>query len=519
MNTTDYSFTDRWHHKLVLRPFGLDRETSLVLWMLLIFTALTFGSLYYFDGDLPVTFAIVYITGVFFITFLNIQLSFFIFMAGVMLFEQYGIPGFETFTHHIGFFSNLKEIRYLPFFEAGMVSPAELHLIFLCSSLLIQATVRRDFEFIPIPVWFPFLFFYAIFVFSFLNGVRSGGDFLIALWEVRALFYLAVIYIIVPQIISTSKQIRILFWIFMFGIMIKGLQGGMRFVELGYTTGGFDVLTNHEDPVFMVTIIVLLLGLIVFKTDAAQRRWILFLLIPYGIGFYVAQRRAAYAALMVSVAAFILLLPPEKRARFFKYFLPVLIMLTLYGAAFWNSTSPVGRPVQLIKSGIEKPELETNARDYYSNLYRDFENYNLAKTAERYPRFGTGFGHRYDQPIPLANIRFPLKDYIPHNQILWVYVKMGTVGFFAFWFFFHSFAAKGTQVFMKLKDPYLKAVTAVIVIAVINQMVVSYFDLQLTYYRNMLYLGCLMGLLGAIQNIAGRDKLYIGDDYKVTEES
>ncbi len=518
MSTSNYTLNDRWIHKVVLHPFGLDRETGLVMWMLLIFTALTFGSLYYFDGDLPVTFAIVYITGVFFISFLNLQISLYIFMGSVMLFEQYAVPGFETLTHHIGFFSNLKEIRYLPFFEAGMVSPAELHLIFLCGSLLIQASIRKDFQFVPIPVWIPFLIFYATFTLAFLNGIRWGGDFMIALWEVRALFYLAVIYLIVPQILSEKREIRILFWIFMFGIMVKGIQGGMRFVELGFTTGRFDVLTNHEDPVFMITIIVLLLGLIVFKADPVQRRWILFLLIPYGIGFYVAQRRAAYAALMVSVAAFIVLLPPDKRARFFRYFLPVFTVLMLYGAAFWNSTHTVATPVQMVKSGFEKPDLETNARDYYSNLYREFENYNLAKTAERYPRFGTGFGQRYDQPLPLANIRFPLKDYIPHNQILWVYVKMGSIGFLAFWFFFHSFAARGTQIFMKLKDPYLKAVTAVIIIAVISQMVVSYFDLQLTYYRNMLYLGCLMGLLGVIQNIARRDKLFIGDQFEITEE-
>jgi hypothetical protein len=32
--------------------------------------------------------------------------------------------------------------------------------------------------------------------------------------------------------------------------------------------------------------------------------------------------------------------------------------------------------------------------------------------------------------------------------------------------------------------------------------VVSYYDLQLTYYRNMIYLGTLMGLVPALQGLA-----------------
>jgi hypothetical protein len=39
-----------------------------------------------------------------------------------------------------------------------------------------------------------------------------------------------------------------------------------------------------------------------------------------------------------------------------------------------------------------------------------------------------------------------------------------------------------------------------IVIAIVNQIVVSYFDLQLTYYRNMIVLGTLCGLIPTLAN-------------------
>jgi O-antigen ligase len=122
-------------------------------------------------------------------------------------------------------------------------------------------------------------------------------------------------------------------------------------------------------------------------------------------------------------------------------------------------------------------------------------------TVRRAPILGIGFGNKYDLPIDLVHIPFPLRDYIPHNQILWLLVKMGGVGFFLFWLFFNSVMFHGASVFSKLQDPYLKAVCAVLIVAVVNQMVVSYYDLQLTYYRNMIYLGTLTGLLTVVQKL------------------
>ena len=506
MNTINQFFSGSFHQKTLLSSLGLDRENSFVLWLLLFFVVMLGGGLYLFDGNVPLVAGIIYLSFVLILSVLRLDLSLYLFMFTVMIFDQYAIPGFTSFTFDVRFFHNIKEIPYVPYIHSGVVSPFEIHLLFISVAFLIHASIRKSFSFKPIPVWGAFLFFFALLILSFVNGMRGSGDVMIALWEVRALFYLCLMYVLVPQILDTKKQIYALFWVFIIGITFKALQGVAKFIELGFTTGGYDVLTNHEDPVFMITIFILLLGFLVFRTGGKQRIWLLISLIILILGFYVAQRRATYASLMVSISAFIVLLPSLKRIQFFKYFLPVLFALLIYGAAFWNSDSTFGRPVQMVKSGFVEPDRETNFRDYSSNLYREFENYNLAQTVVNNPVLGTGFGVKYDQPMPLVNIRFPLRDYIPHNQIYWILVKMGGVGFFAFWFFFNCFAAKGTQLFMRLKDPFLKAVTLVIIIAVINQMVVSFFDLQLTYYRSMLYLGSLMGLLSVISNIDSEEQ-------------
>ncbi|MEX1212603.1 MAG: O-antigen ligase family protein [Balneolaceae bacterium] len=501
MNSTNYILADSLFQKLFLSPLGLNRENGLVFWMILLFTTLLSGGLYYTGGNLPLVTGVMYLTLLLIISLIKIEVSLYLMVLSILLFEQYDIPGFETFTREVSFFSNLKEIPYVPYFHRGMVSPFEIHLTFLIIGLMIHAAIRKDFRFKPLIAPVAYLLFVLAFVFAFANGFRNGGDYMVALWEVRALFYFFLMYLIVPQIIDSTSQIRVFIWICIIGISFKALQGVYRFIDLGFTTGGYAVLTNHEDPVFMVTLFVLLMGLSLYLANDPQRKWILLLLLLLMLGFYVAQRRATYASLIVSVTTFILILPAHNRVRFMKYFLPVLAILILYGIAGWNHTGTFGRPVQMIKSGIVQPDKETNFADYSSNLYRDIENYNLAQTVVRNPLIGTGFGVKYDQPIPLVQIRFPLREYIPHNQIYWLVVKTGSLGFFAFWFFFNSFAAKGTQIFIRLKDPYLKSVSLMIVIAIINQMVVSFFDLQLTYYRNMTYLGCLMGLLPVIHQL------------------
>lgn len=460
-----------------------------------------------FDGNIALVAAMMYMTCALLVSIIKPVYSLYMLMATVMLFEQYAIPGFSPITFEVRFFHNLKEIPYIPYIHSGFMNPAEIHLFFLCSGLLLHASMLRDFKYKGIPVPIPFLMFMGSIVAFFGYGMSQGGDFMVALWEVRALFYLCIMFIIVPQLVDTKQQLHTLFWIFLIGITFKALQGVGRFVGMGFSTGGFQVLTNHEDAVFFVTLFILLMAFLSYRVNDRQRIFLLVMLLPILMGFIVAQRRATFGSLFVSLGAFIILLPMAKRIAFMHYFVPIMVGLFIYGAAFWSSSHPIGGPVQKFKSGIGQADKTENYRDYSSNLYRENENYNLAQTALNNPILGVGFGNAYEQPIPLVNIAFPLMDYIPHNQIYWVFVKMGAVGFFIFWFFFNSFVAKSTKVFMRLEDPWLKAITAVITIAVINQMVVSFFDLQLTYSRNMFYLGCLMGMLPVIEKINNEHQL------------
>jgi O-antigen ligase len=237
----------------------------------------------------------------------------------------------------------------------------------------------------------------------------------------------------------------------------------------------------------------------VYGVKNKQRLGLSILTLPLLLGFYTSERRAAYAGAIISIIVFIVLLPTGRRRTFLKYAVPCFIGILLYFSAFWNNQGTAGRPVQLIKSGFATSKNETTKKDYLSNLYRKDENYDLAQTIKKNPVIGIGFGNAFDEPLYLPRVAFPLQNYISHNEILWLIVKMGGVGFFAFWLFFNCYAARGTRLIRHLRDPYLKAIMIFTIIAVINQMVASFYDLQLTYYRNMIYLGCMMGLLKTIE--------------------
>ncbi len=99
-----------------------------------------------------------------------------------------------------------------------------------------------------------------------------------------------------------------------------------------------------------------------------------------------------------------------------------------YVGAFWSSSSTIAFPAQAVKTVVAPDSL--GAADQSSDQYRDIENYNLNYTIRADPIAGQGFGRPFLRPIPLADISvFELNAYLPHNSLLWIWIKMGFLGF------------------------------------------------------------------------------------------
>jgi len=456
------------------------------------------------NGTLMPPSAFLALSAVVMLTIYRVDIGFLLLMGAVLLFGQFEVPGFNTLTFRVSYFKNLKEIPYLPYFSMGDANVFELHFLFIIVVWVALLCIRRDVRARPVALWFPACLWFVWLVSAFAYGMSRGGDFMPALWETRALMYLGVVYVFVPQVIRTKENITAFFWVAIVGITFKAFEGIARYQGNGWSMVGYEAMQAHEDPLLITTLFFLLLGLAIFGGNKGQRRALLVLLFPLLLGFYVGNRRAAYAAFCLSFVAFLVMIPRKNLLRALAYIVPVLLLAT-YAAVFWDSDGSFAGPIKQMKSGFDKDESSgqeiVKDRNYYSNLYRKIEDYDLAVTIQNAPAVGIGFGTKYEQPLDLVPLDFALRDYMAHNNVLWLLAKGGALGFFLFWFFLNSVGFRGASLVPRLKDPYLKTVCTLSVVSVITLVTAAFFDLHFVRYRTMIYFGALLGLIASIQNL------------------
>ncbi|GAC1448833.1 MAG: hypothetical protein PVSMB5_35890 [Ktedonobacteraceae bacterium] len=213
------------------------------------------------------------------------------------------------------------------------------------------------------------------------------------------------------------------------------------------------------------------------------------------------HRRADYIALLVGAGiAWLLVFQVKPRART-GLVVGMLIFIffgTGYVLAFSHGTGTFAEPARAIVS-VFNPSA-TDTRDSTSNLYRVFEDNDLKYTVKQHP-LGLGFGKPFLQPEPLTTIfpdivAFdPYYNYVPHNTVYWIWTDLGPIGYFALWSLIGTIIVRGCITVRKLKDPYLQMVAMYIVAITVMEVIVAFADYQLFFYRNVIYLGLLCGIL------------------------
>jgi len=456
------------------------------------------------NGSLMTSGAFLAISVTVFLTLYRLDLGFLILLGSVLLFGQFEVPGFNTFTYRISYFKNLKEIPYLPYFNMGDANPFELHFLFILIIWIVLLCLRKDYRARPVALWFAAGLWFIWLIAAFAYGMSRNGDFLPALWETRALMYLGIVYVFVPQVIRTREHITAFFWVAIICITVKAFEGIARYQGNGWSLAGYEAMQAHEDPLLISSLFFLMLGLAIFGGNRGQRLVLMVLLFPLLLGFYVGNRRAAYAAFLLAFVSYLVLIPGKSLLRAMVYIAPVIILLVMYTVVFWDSESSIAGPIKQIRSGFDKDDdggETVKDRNYYSNLYRKIEDYDLAITIQNAPEIGIGFGTKYEQPLDLVPLDFALRDYMAHNNVLWLLAKGGALGFFLFWFFMDCVAFKGASLLRKLQDPYLKTVCSLSVVSIIILVTAAFFDLHFVRYRTMIYFGSLLGLVATIQNL------------------
>jgi hypothetical protein len=363
-------------------------------------------------------------------------------------------------------------------------------LVFILHALLKRQKPLRGGELLA-----PFLLFFICVIWGIVHGLSSGANLQILVEEVRSFWYLLLGYLLAYNFIRKKQHVRYFLWLVILCAGIKALQGVYIYIFVihGDLAANHEIMA-HEESYFWISVLLLV---VLFSLHSKYRPqfYIALALFPFLLISMVANdRRADYVALLVGLlVAWALIFMIKVHAR--KWLIVVLLITAtlggLYVAVFYQGTGGFSSPARAVVS-VFHPD----PTDAASNLYRDIENYDLKYTVKLNP-MGLGFGKPFLQPVLLPDLSSldPVYNYIPHNTIYWVWMRLGPIGYLALWYLFGSIIVSGSIIARKLKDTYLQLFAIFIVAMVVMEIIVAFADYQLSFYRNVIYVGMLAGVL------------------------
>lgn len=373
--------------------------------------------------------------------------------------------------------------------------PIGFFMVFVLLVLIIHALLTRQKLVQGGALIVPFLFLMLCVAWGTVHGLTSGGNLKIVVNEVRSFWYLFLGYLLAYNLVRSKKHLRYLMWFVIIGAGIKAMVGFYiyAFVIHGDLSTQHEIMA-HEESYFWISVL-LLVVLFSLHYKYKPQFYVSLTLVPFLLISLIANnRRADFVALLVGlVVVWVLVFTVRPEAR--KMLMTVLLIVLLFGgayvAAFYHGQGGFSEPARAVVS-VFRPD----PADAASNLYRDVENTDLLYTAKHNP-LGFGFGKPFLQPVPLPDISDtdPVYNLIPHNTIYWVLMRLGPIGYLALWNLFGTIIILGILYARRLKDKYLQLIAIYVVCMVIMEIIVAYADYQLSFYRNVIFVGILIGVL------------------------
>jgi hypothetical protein len=415
-----------------------------------------------------------------------------------LLVEQYRI-GVRSgdLTDHVPLFTSLSD----GFGLSGVyVNPVEILLAIVLLVLLVRAGQRRA-VFPRTPLTLGLAVLVGLVVAGAVHGVAAGGDYKMALWEMRPLVYVGVMYLLATQLPSAIGIVSGFLWAFVVAIAIKTVQGLVLVVTA--VAGGHDFgdyLLSHEDSLFFVLFFVLVAALWLFHLPGTLRR-LSTMLLPLVIVVDLANNRRTSWLQLGACFLVLLLLAwirlPDRRRFAAGVLVVVSIATAVYLPLYWDHTGLLAQPARAIQSTFSP-----SVRDASSDLYRQVENANLQINLKRSPLVGVGYGIPIDYVIPIVDLSRidPFIKFIPHNNVLYIWMRLGAIGALAFWSVI-GFAVISACRLLRARDLRLALYGAFVVCALINYLILGYLDLGLFWFRVAIFMGCLLGVLEVARRV------------------
>jgi hypothetical protein len=343
-------------------------------------------------------------------------------------------------------------------------------------------------------------------LFGFGLGLSHGGSFRWAIWEVRPWIYLGAMFWITASMLNTRRALRAVLWTLVLGSGFKALQGIKIWIPARHLTPRPEAILAHEEAFFFGLFVFLTLGLWVFEQRGALRVTATALLPIVLLANLANSRRNAWAILALGLVAMIVIayrVLPHRRRLLRRLGVVLLIGSALYFPAFWNNDSTLGQPARAIHSAVAPDH-----RDLSSDQYRVQENANLLFNIRRSHDLGMGFGVPIDYALPIVNIKNidPMIAYIPHDGVLYIWMRLGIAGEIAFLMMIAAAILRAVQL-ARVGDKELALIGTLTVCAVVAYLVQGYNDMGFTWFRIALCMGVLFGATEAALRIARRERL------------
>ena len=415
--------------------------------------------------------------------------------------ERFSDPGADAITAKAHLFQSFQEAYGIP---GGIISPVELLLLLAILVWLARGVSERNVRLRASPLGVGVMVLLAMAIAMELFGMARGGVFNISLWELRPFLYVAATYLLASQLVGSRAALEAVLWGMVIGTGLKGLEGTERVITMANVVPKPEAILEHDESFFFSCFIALTVALWLFGRRGHLRRVATALLPLVLVADLGNNRRAAWVmlpAMLLALGVVTYVRTPARRKLIASVMGVLLVLGTGYVLAFRNSTSLEAEPAHAVWS-----QFQPDPRDSNSNLYRQLENANLAIDIKATAFTGTGFGVPIAHPIPLydaSNID-PLINFIPHNNILYVWLRLGTLGAIAFWWMIGAALVAACRL-ARHPDRTLGLFGAVATMAVMAWLVQGWLDVGITSFRIVLLVGSLLGAVAAGHRMAARE--------------
>jgi hypothetical protein len=341
-------------------------------------------------------------------------------------------------------------------------------------------------------------------VMAIVLGVNNGGNFTIALWETRAVLLVLPVMLITAALLTERKHVYQLMAVAGLALSLMTAELAWRYFFLlrpGEFDGVLEQAFNHDGAVLVAFLAVAGVAACMWCPKGKHRLAAFLIAVLAVVVVLVSRRRSAVICLEGGLLVIGTMLLMTNWRRFMLACPIVILAIAIYAGAFWNNQGSLGQPVRGFRAVFDSSA--QSERDRQSDQYRVAERLDVWLEIKARPVQGMGFGLAYAKPYPFPDLTsiWPFWPYIPHNNILWLWMKGGVFTFLSFWLLTASTIARASRLGRATESGLMRVLAVSVCSFMVMMVLYSYVDLGLQSPRLMILFGGCIGLLSVVERL------------------